>query len=64
VRKTSTCSPRLWQILETSDFEIRSPSDSTTWSTLPSQDADDVRLLDDGDERCSERFRGSRKDVK
>jgi hypothetical protein len=31
---------------------------------LPGRDADDVRLLDDGDERCSERFRGSRKDGK
>jgi hypothetical protein len=36
---------------ETSDLEILSPSDSTTWSTLAGRDARDVGLLDDGDER-------------
>jgi hypothetical protein len=34
LRKASTCSSRPAQILETSLFEIRSPSDSTTWSTF------------------------------
>jgi hypothetical protein len=34
LRQASTCSSRPAQIRETSLFEIRSPSDSTTWSTL------------------------------
>jgi hypothetical protein len=34
LRKASTCSSRPAQIRDTSDLEIRSPSDSTSWSIL------------------------------
>jgi hypothetical protein len=46
---------------ETSLFEIRSPSDSTTWSTLRVETPATYASWTTETSACSERLRGSRK---
>jgi hypothetical protein len=60
-RNASTCSSKPWQIRETSLFEIRSRSDSTTWSTLRVETPATYAFCTTETSACSERRRGSRK---
>jgi hypothetical protein len=50
-----------WQIRDTSDFEIRNPSDSTTWSTLRVETPATYASCTTDTSACSERRRASRK---